>query len=126
MSLLIKCSDGNTIKVPGDMSLGETLENLKMDTEDDSAIILLDKISSTVFNIIIEFSSKNLKAPELTDIWDTTEPYLFFKALDFKLIIEMTSAADFLQYEDLLDCCVRYHAETIKNKTVDEIRELYL
>ena len=126
MSLLIKCSDGITIEISDDMSLGETLENLKLDTEDDSAIITVDSISSDVFNIIIEFSSKNLKAPELTDIWDTTEPYLFFKALDFKLIIEMTSAADFLQYEDLLDCCVRYHAETIKNKTVDEIRELYL
>ena len=126
MSLLIKCSDGITIEVPYDMSLGETLENLKTDTEDDSAIIPVDKISSTVFNLIIDFSSKNLKPPELTQIWDTTEPYLFFEDLDFKLIIDMTSAADFLQYEDLLDCCVRYHAETIKNKTVDEIRELYL
>ena len=126
MPLLTRCSDLNTIEIPDELDLGETFKNLKEDTEDDSAIISLDKISSTVFNIIIEFSSKNLKAPELTDIWDTTEPYLFFKALDFKLIIEMTSAADFLQYEDLLDCCVRYHAETIKNKTVDEIRELYL
>jgi len=126
MPLLTRCSDLNTIEIPDELDLGETFKNLKEDTEDDSAIISLDKISSTVLNLIIEFSSKNLKAPELTEIWDTTEPYLFFKAIDFKLIIEMTSAADFLQYEDLLDCCVRYHAETIKNKTVDEIRELYL
>jgi len=126
MPLLTRCSDLNTIEIPDELDLGETFKNLKEDTEDDSAIISLDKISSTVLNLIIEFSSKNLKAPELTEIWDTTEPYLFFKAIDFKLIIEMTSAADFLQYEDLLDCCVRYHADTIKNKTVDEIRELYL
>jgi hypothetical protein len=126
MSLLIKCSDGITVEVPYDAKLGETLENLKTDTEDDSCVITIDTISSTVFNVIIDFSSKNLKPPELTQIWDTTEPYLFFEDLDFKIIIDMTSAADFLQYEDLLDCCVRYHAETIKNKTVDEIRELYL
>ena len=53
MSLLIKCSDGITVEVPYDMSLGETLENLKMDTEDDSCVITIDTISSTVFNVIL-------------------------------------------------------------------------
>ena len=128
MSIPIKCSDGVIISVSPEINIGETFENMKGDTCDDetSEPIEITKITSTTFNWVLEFNRCDFKIPDTTDLWESCDVSEFFKNITFSEIINLTTAADFLNYENLLDCCVRYHAETIKNKSVDEIRELYL
>ncbi|MGL5936421.1 MAG: SKP1 family protein [Cetobacterium sp.] len=122
-STLIKniCADldmdgGNTIPLP----------NVNKNDEDEKT-----GVSSEVFEKIIEFCTHHKDDPiveedenkprnseDLTD-WDRA-----FGKMPIKDLEEVLKAANYLEIKDLLTVCCKTYANYIKDKSVEEIREI--
>ena len=128
----IVSSDGKEFQVPSDINIGSTIENLLSDTGDSGKIQLpkeedtRNPINRELLEIILDFNRCKFIIPEIFQVWQGTPVETFFKQFPIKILVDLTNASDFLEYESLEKACTRCLAEMIKDKSPEECESLFL
>lgn len=127
----IVSSDGREFEVPSDIDIGSTIKNLISDTEDSGKIELpregdtRNPINGELFEIILDFNKCKFSVPEYYQSWQGTPVETFFKQFPIKILVDLTNASDFLEYETLEKACTRCLAELLKDKSPEECESLF-
>lgn len=112
MAVKIKTQDDKIVEIDLELAKKSTLlKNLIEDLGDDIDVIPVNNVSHEIFMKVIEY----LKNPENSD---------YFR-MDHEMMIAVILAANFLDMEEFLDRLCKEMAENIKDKSVDEIREIF-
>ncbi|KAG7584474.1 S-phase kinase-associated protein 1-like [Arabidopsis suecica] len=89
--------------------------------------ILLQNVTGKILAIIIEYCKKHVDdvdseaKNELMMTWDAE----FMKNIDMETVFKLLNAADYLNVKGLLDLTSNTIADYIKDKKVEEIREIF-
>ncbi len=130
MSVKIITNDGVEFNITKDMAtMSITIRNLLDDIEDHNAAIPLPAINSKIMDKINEFCIKELAIlsdqTEATRQTNLKEWHATFTNMEPKLLNDVLMAANYLDIKTLFDCCCQKVADLVKEKSVEELREIF-
>lgn len=108
----IKTQDNQVIELAQETAYKSVLlKNLVEDLGDSEEPIPLQNVTSKTFNKVLEY-------------FELKEHEDYFAKMDRDFLFEVILAANFLDIEDLLDKACKKVADSLKDKSVEEIREI--
>lgn len=108
----IKTQDGETIELQTDIAYKMVLlKNLVEDLGESSEPIPLQNVTAKTFNKVLDY-------------FKDTQSESYFHDMDRDFLFEVILAANYLDIEDLLDKGCKRVADMIKDKSVEEIKEI--
>ncbi|CAI4225296.1 unnamed protein product [Auanema sp. JU1783] len=132
----LSSSDGTVCRIPRDCvkqsALLDTIINdLKLDDDDESKVIPLPKINSSILKKVVLYlehhrhdiapADQNVeKGNEEIGAWDTA-----FLKVDQATLFELIMAANYMDIKGLLDASCKAVATMIRGKCPDEIRRTF-
>ncbi|XP_073034183.1 SKP1-like protein 1A isoform X2 [Primulina eburnea] len=123
-TIMLKSSDGDTFEVEELVAMESlTIRNI---IEDDcaDAVIPLPNVTSKILTKVIEYCKRHVQAESEADAADgkfDTE----FVDVDQDTLFDLILAANYLNIRNLLDLTCQTVADTIKGKSVEEVRKLF-
>ena len=132
-SIKLQSSDGEDFSVDitiarQSVTIRTMLEDLGMDLENDSnEAVPLPNVSGPVLSKVLDWATqhkddgKTKSTPEdsVTREYDAD----FFKGIDSKMMFDIILAANYLEIKDLLDLGTKTVADSLRNKSPEEIRK---
>ena len=136
-SIKLQSSDGENFSVDitiarQSVTIRTMLEDLGMDLENDSnEAVPLPNVSGPVLSKVLDWitqhkdDGKTKSTPEDSVTWKSIEQYDadFFKGISQKMMYDIILAANYLEIKDLLDLGTKTVADSLRNKSPDEIRK---
>ncbi|KAG7653760.1 SKP1/BTB/POZ domain superfamily [Arabidopsis suecica] len=128
--ILLTSSDGESFEI--DEAVARKFQIIAHMIEDDCAgkAIPIDNVTGDILSKIIEYAKKHVNEPDededeeakkKLDSWDAK----FVEKLDLETIFKIILAANYLNFEGLLGFASQTVADYIKDKTPEEVREIF-
>eukprot|EP00760_Papus_ankaliazontas_P006446 PhM_4_TR13041/c0_g3_i1/m.88347/K03094/SKP1, CBF3D; S-phase kinase-associated protein 1 len=129
-------SDGRNIPVPRVVCEKQSmlLKELLQDNDDDNVELPVSCVRGDVLQKMVDFMAyhtdhpaKELPKPMKENFFDIVEPWdkAFMEGLDHAFVFDLLTGANFLNAKELLEMCCARIAEWIKEKSVEEIRDMF-
>ncbi|MFS7927780.1 putative S-phase kinase-associated protein [Helianthus anomalus] len=128
-TIVLKTSDGETFEVEELVVLES--QTIKHMIEDDCAntTIPLPNVTSKTLSMVIEYCKKHVESTKSEDKKTAEEDLKAFDSefvkVDVDSLFDLILAANYLNIKSLLDLTCQTTADMIKDKTPEEIREIF-
>ncbi|KAL1222764.1 SKP1-like protein 18 [Cardamine amara subsp. amara] len=129
--IVLNSCDGESFEI--DESVAREFQIIAHMIEDNCAgkAIPIENISGSILFLVIEYGKKHVEAGVIDEedeeakkklaAWDTE----FMEKLDLETIFGLLVAANYLNFQGLLDCASQTVADFIKDKEPEEVREIF-
>ncbi|KAL2895305.1 SKP1-like protein 14 [Bienertia sinuspersici] len=130
--VVVKSSDNNLFVVNKKVAsqsqlLKQCIDNMEEKGTNDVILIPLSNVTSNILTLVLEYCEKHAdfadddnNNQELKQ-WD----HEFLKKFDYATLNSLTMAADYMVTKSLLNLCCQFIADSIKDLTVQQIRQIF-
>ncbi|KAG7635714.1 SKP1-like protein 14 [Arabidopsis thaliana] len=121
--IVLSSSDGESFEV--EEAVARKLKIVEHMIEDDCVVteVPLQNVTGKILSIVVEYCKKHVVDEESEEFktWDEE----FMKKFDQPTVFQLLLAANYLNIKGLLDLSAQTVADRIKDKTPEEIREIF-
>jgi len=121
--IILKSSDGELFEIEEGVAVqSQTIKHLIEDECANDTGIPISNVTGKILALVIKYCKKHVDAASFDELekWDAE-----FVKVDQNTLLDLISAANYLEIKSLLDLSCKTTADNIKDKTIEEIRKIF-